>query len=671
MGLIPRNPRRLSAAGFVFFHRAFPFSSINYRDEHPSGPPEPFVPNRIGLSRRQKFPMKKKSSPPIPSGIPPTPIHGKRIHLIGEDDHWTPARIELLGGIVCPEMDASVEIVVLASDEACKRARSLTRACQKTSPACEVLYGFQFRDRVRPSPEILGKILSLGQPGLKYLQEIDVIPNSREGSERGPIRGECFRNKQLANLILFQEDFADCNFQCADLTNVWLGSLSNCDLRGANLSDAIFWSFEGNAEKVDFSVVRPYSRLTLTNSNLRGCRFSNSLHESNFKGSDLRGVDFSNADLRGGTFQLTDVRDCNFRGANLAHASFMGAQVDGADFSNANIGDTNLETSTDVSKAVGLDKAIRGTPGVIGPATVAYMDVAMKCKSLITSIMIDMPDGVVQIEVRVMPGHWSGMATDVFDSRSRAIMFPLGYKPVGTLEERWKRAVNRWGQGTFHFETISVTPSGCPVPTKDVLLLARKAWVELVGSSKMTFPKKILPKPVESRSVSRDWEERLRRGEIREWNAMNSAGYHPIITWDKLNLAGCDLREFYFRFRIATSGNFSRANLEKANMEEALLKNANFSDANLRQAELNVAKIHQGNFRHADLTDASCGGTSFMNADFTHATLANACLNHANLCGANLSQANLRGTRLKNAKYDKYTLFPPGFVVPKEMRKAK
>ena len=71
------------------------------------------------------------------------------------------------------------------------------------------------------------------------------------------------------------------------------------------------------------------------------------LHDNDFRGEDLRGINFYNVDLRGSDFRganlhnailrKADLRGTDMRGANLRSADFRDADMRSADLCNANL----------------------------------------------------------------------------------------------------------------------------------------------------------------------------------------------------------------------------------------------------------------------------------------------------------------------------------------------
>lgn len=124
--------------------------------------------------------------------------------------------------------------------------------------------------------------------------------------------------------------------------------------------------------------------------------------------------------------------------------------------------------------------------------------------------------------------------------------------------------------------------------------------------------------------------------------------------------------------RSMSGANLSRAYLPSADLREAFLHRANLNGADLSNADLREANLNSSNLRGANLTNAN-----LTNADLRGANLTNAKLINADLRGADLSFANLNKTNLNGAKADEYTKLPDthevinGFIVKRIFGKSR
>ena len=96
--------------------------------------------------------------------------------------------------------------------------------------------------------------------------------------------------------------------------------------------------------------------------------------------------------------------------------------------------------------------------------------------------------------------------------------------------------------------------------------------------------------------------------------------------------------------------------------EKFSMAGANLSEANLSEANLYGANLSGANLSGAYLVGAYLVGANLSGANLSGANLSKANLSKANLYGADLYGANLVGANLVGAKYNKYTVWPDGFV---------
>jgi hypothetical protein len=113
------------------------------------------------------------------------------------------------------------------------------------------------------------------------------------------------------------------------------------------------------------------------------------------------------------------------------------------------------------------------------------------------------------------------------------------------------------------------------------------------------------------------------------------------------------------------------AYLRGVDLAGAFLSGADLFAADLSAADLHGADLGEAHLGSADLSGADLGRANLLGADLSWADLKG-----ANLAGANLKRADLRGARLlgadlggsgqsaadlREATYDKHTLWPEGF----------
>jgi hypothetical protein len=131
------------------------------------------------------------------------------------------------------------------------------------------------------------------------------------------------------------------------------------------------------------------------------------------------------------------------------------------------------------------------------------------------------------------------------------------------------------------------------------------------------------------------------------------------LSWS--NISNANLSGVNFSHANLRGANFSNAILYQAIMFRADLHNANLAKSCLIKAKLIGVSLLSANLSGAVLTDADLTGADLAGADLTKANLTGACLESAILSGAEITRANFSGVR-----YDRRTVWPEGFVVPKD-----
>jgi hypothetical protein len=91
------------------------------------------------------------------------------------------------------------------------------------------------------------------------------------------------------------------------------------------------------------------------------------------------------------------------------------------------------------------------------------------------------------------------------------------------------------------------------------------------------------------------------------------------------------------------------AELQGADLENALLIDSNLIAADLRNAVLKGARLENANLSAADLSDADLSGAALVHADLTGVRLDGADLTDARLDSADLSDVDLRGADISDA----------------------
>lgn len=98
---------------------------------------------------------------------------------------------------------------------------------------------------------------------------------------------------------------------------------------------------------------------------------------------------------------------------------------------------------------------------------------------------------------------------------------------------------------------------------------------------------------------------------------------------------------------------FYRAQLEKVDLEAALLTHIDLRRANLDYANFQKADLSNANLKKSSLIKANLCRANLRNANLTGADLSNANLTGADLTGINLSNANLNKANLSIVRFEK------------------
>lgn len=121
------------------------------------------------------------------------------------------------------------------------------------------------------------------------------------------------------------------------------------------------------------------------------------------------------------------------------------------------------------------------------------------------------------------------------------------------------------------------------------------------------------------------------------------------LSWaniDRANLSGANLREANLSFAHLSETNLSGANLSNASLNFAHLNEANLSGANLDNAKLIKADLSGANLREADLIGAKLESANLSEADLTEANLIKSNLVQANISNAKISKSNVYGVNV-------------------------
>ena len=139
-----------------------------------------------------------------------------------------------------------------------------------------------------------------------------------------------------------------------------------------------------------------------------------------------------------------------------------------------------------------------------------------------------------------------------------------------------------------------------------------------------------------------------------------------LFAQDVRSVGGCDIRRGTLCASMNLNGadfgtnlahsQFSRSELQGANLSGAILDEANFSYTQLQGADLSKAMMSRINLRGAKLNEAKLVDAKLRNANFQNADLGKADLSNADLTAADFTNARLVGTSLRGAKLQRANL---------------
>ncbi len=102
--------------------------------------------------------------------------------------------------------------------------------------------------------------------------------------------------------------------------------------------------------------------------------------------------------------------------------------------------------------------------------------------------------------------------------------------------------------------------------------------------------------------------------------------------------------------------NLSRATIQFANLQGALLPNANFKQATLRGVNFEGAVLIGSNFQESDLSGANLSNAFLYDMDFQNANLIGVDFHNSDLSGTNFENADLHGANFQITKLNQSNL---------------
>jgi DNA-binding MarR family transcriptional regulator len=145
------------------------------------------------------------------------------------------------------------------------------------------------------------------------------------------------------------------------------------------------------------------------------------------------------------------------------------------------------------------------------------------------------------------------------------------------------------------------------------------------------------------------------------------------------NFKGQDLEDANLQGAVIRDARFDGSNLENAKLNGARLESARFNGANLEGAELAGCTLTEARFEGSNCERAVFSDSNLADARFEGSNLEEAVLDGANLAGArfsgcDLSSASFRGAELRGARFDDCELNGADFKgarnAPKNIKEA-
>lgn len=636
---------------------------------------------------------------------------GKTFALAGRFDQEQRQRVLQLvegeGGQVVEDITSTLDFLVLG-DPVAKKVAGQKEAEQlnKQGAAIRIISRADFWELFYPDRALAEMLLRSGPEGVKRwallrggwepkldLGDINLRGMNLTGiSLRGVnLDGADLGQADLTNALL-PEQLAGATLDGANLTSTTIRRLSDCSLRGVKASA---WLQEAILERTDWTgadlscasgfnlVAREstfreanLSRANLYDTKLRQSDFTGAslvetrlvkadLSGSTFTGANLHGADLSNAKLKG-----ADLRNADLSEADLFEADLRQAQIEGANFEGAHLGGASLG-DLDCTRARGFDPTKVKGPGRVGPNIKKLVEAAGQASELWTSINVDLPDG----GEAHLTLHVSDHGKTIWTHR-QTVGGHADHGRARTIAEGLLALPRRWPQVEPLPDTVRASQDSTRRGTKELRELALAAWCEACGVPIPTaeqVKEQVKTRKERKQALHQQLLAELRGGRrgVGLWNKRplplrRGAGSYQKIDLSGARLEGADLSNLDFAGAV-----FDGATLRKANLQNTVVTNARFHNADLNGVSLTFrcegADFTGASLRDSRLTYGFFRKANFQNADLTGADLGGTQLDFVNLAGANLSGARLSYPRLRQARFDEHTVFPAGFVPPKEM----
>ncbi len=331
------------------------------------------------------------------------------------------------------------------------------------------------------------------------------------------------------------------------------------------------------------------------------------------KQTDLSGLDFSGANLQGACFAGANLEGSKFNKANLGLATFEGANLENAEFIGTKARDANLFAAN-----------IQGVTFKDADFTRAFMPHSDARESTVESSKFNFCD--------IRNGKWDGVSID----KSEFNYADLEGVSLANADIRRTKML--------HANLEKAILNGCEIIESDL----SGAFLKDAEVRKAKIQDTVL-KDVDARGID------LSESEIDK-----------LCKLERADLEDAIMRKVKADGVVFVGANMEGANLELAQMKEAVLEGVNMKFANLEGAVLEGVKANGVDMTGANVTDISAKKGQFKDAilegvkgeraNFTEAVMEGANLRGAHVKKAILEKVNLRKADLRDAQLQKANL---------------
>jgi uncharacterized protein YjbI with pentapeptide repeats len=338
--------------------------------------------------------------------------------------------------------------------------------------------------------------------------------------------------------------------------------------------------------------------------------------------NDLNELNFSNINLEGGLLSFQSAQRCDFTNANLVWTHWRQSDISGSTLNNANL--------TKSSLVFAKLRYIRAN------------NVTMNC---VLAAAADF-SGSIMIGASMNDAYFAGCDFTRCDL-SKSEMKHTNLERVKFIQTYLRESILSYSWFSFVF------------PSERQLI--RLAVFQKTDISKSIFYRTDLRglDLTDTIHEKANFENAFYDIDTKWPEDVNPKKTGALLLYPGMNIARMDFNNVHL-----AASNLNNINASNINFHGAYLHNSDFSHGNLKQADLSFCNLNHTLFEKSNLREAS-----LLNADVLRCNFRNADLRGADM-RFDIKQFNEHKSinndfTLKNAKYDKTTLWPDGFD-PKE-----